>query len=166
MEEKLNTLKIAATAVVAALGGFLGWQGILLIAWLLLMLIDYGSGTWAAKTLGNWSSKVAREGIMHKGGMVLVVAAAGIADLVMCAACDQLPMSWEWPVLVLPLVLMWYILTEIGSVLENAAKMGAPVPQWFIDAMKNGLKVVDGQGAQAADVIAQDKREQEGIENG
>ena len=162
----LNELKVGLTAVLFSAAGFLGWQGILLIAWLVLMLIDYASGTWAAKSLGNWSSRIAREGIMHKGGMVLVVAAAGIADLVLWAVCDKLPMSWEWPVLVLPLVLVWYILTEIGSIRENAGKMGARIPGWFAAALDAGLHIVEAQGEELVDKINQDKQEQEGIENG
>ena len=162
--DKLNDLKLAMTGAVMAAAGFLGWKGILLIAWVILMLIDYGSGTWAAKCQGNWSSRVAREGIMHKAGMVLVVAVAAIADLVLCVACEKLPITWEWPMLLLLLVLVWYILTEIGSILENAVKMGADVPEWFIKAMDGGLKVVDGKGGEIADKIAGDKREQEGVE--
>lgn len=161
--DNLNEVKVGLTAALFAAAGFLGWQGILLIAWLVLMCIDYGSGTLAAKRLGNWSSQAARDGVMHKGGMVLVVAAAGIADLVLWAVCDKLPMSWEWPVLVLPLVLVWYILTEIGSILENAGKMGAPIPGWFAAALDAGLHIVEAQGEEIADKIAQDKREQEGI---
>ncbi len=161
--DNLNEFKIALTGAVWALLGLFGWQGILLIAWLVLMCIDYGSGTLAAKRLGNWSSQAARDGVMHKGGMVLVVAAAGIADLVLWAVCDKLPMSWEWPVLVLPLVLVWYILTEIGSILENAGKMGAPIPGWFAAALDAGLHIVEAQGEEIADKIAQDKRGQEGI---
>lgn len=164
--DNLNELKVWLTAAVFAVAGFLGWQGVLLVAWVLLMVADYISGTLAAKHLGNWSSRVARDGIMHKGGMVLVVAAAGITDLVLWAVCDKLPMSWEWPVLVLPLVLVWYILTEIGSILENAGKMGAPIPGWFAAALDAGLHIVDQQGEEIADKIAQDKREQEGIEDG
>ena len=164
--DNLNELKVGLTAAMFAVTGFLGWQGILLIAWVILMLIDYVSGTWAAKRLKTWSSQAARDGVMHKGGMVLVVAAAGITDLVLWAVCDKLPMSWEWPVLVLPLVLVWYILTEIGSILENAGKMGAPIPGWFAAALDAGLHIVDQQGEEIADKIAQDKREQEGIEDG
>ena len=164
--DNLNELKVGLTAAMFAVTGFLGWQGILLIAWVILMLIDYVSGTWAAKRLKTWSSQAARDGVMHKGGMVLVVAAAGITDLVLWAVCDKLPMSWEWPVLVLPLVLVWYILTEIGSILENAGKMGAPIPGWFAAALDAGLHIVEAQGEEIADKIAQDKREQEGIDNG
>lgn len=164
--DNLNEFKIAMTAALVAAVNFLGWQGILLVAWVALMLIDYGSGTWAAKCAGSWSSRIAREGIMHKGGMVLVVMVAAIADLVLTVVCEKLPIDWEWPMALLCLVLVWYILTEIGSILENAVKMGADVPQWFIDAMEGGLKIVDGQGEEIADKIKQDKRKQEGLEDG
>lgn len=164
MEEKLNTLKIAITAAATAVGGFLGWQGILLIAWVVLMLIDYASGTLAAKAQGNWSSRAAREGIMHKGGMVLVVAVAAIADLVLCVVCGRLPIAWDWPMLLLLLVVTWYIFTEIGSIMENAGKMGAPIPGWFAAALDAGIRIVDQQGAQIADKITRDKQEQEVVD--
>lgn len=164
MEEKLNTLKIAITAAATAVGGFLGWQGILLIAWVVLMLIDYASGTLAAKAQGSWSSRAAREGIMHKGGMVLVVAVAAIADLVLCVVCGRLPIAWDWPMLLLLLVVTWYIFTEIGSIMENAGKMGAPIPGWFAAALDAGIRIVDQQGAQIADKITRDKQEQEVVD--
>ena len=165
--DNLNEFKIMLTGALTALFGLIGWQVALILAWLALMLADYISGTWAAKRAGNWSSRTARDGIMHKGGMVLVVIAAAIADLVLGVAWDELGlMPFDWPYLVLALVLMWYCLTEVGSILENAGKMGAPIPKWFASALDAGLKVVDSKGEQIADKIAQDKKEQEGIENG
>lgn len=163
--DKLNDFKIMLTGAVTALFGLLGWQGALLLGWIGLMVVDYVSGTLAAKRLGNWSSKVARDGVMHKGGMMLVVLAAALADLVLGVAWEQLGMPWEWPWLLLTLVLIWYCLTEVGSILENAGKMGTPVPEWFAAALDAGLHIVDQQGEEIADKIAQDKREQEGVEN-
>lgn len=164
--DNLNEFKIMLTAGITAIMGLLGWQGVLLLGWVVLMCIDYISGSWAAKRLGDWNSKAARDGVMHKGGMVLVVMAAGMADLVLGAAWEQLGMGFAWPYLILALVLMWYCLTEVGSILENAGKMGAPVPKWFTAALDAGLHIVDQQGGEIADRINQDKREQEGIENG
>jgi phage-related holin len=28
-------------------------------------------------------------------------------------------------------VTIWYIFTELGSIIENAGKLGAPVPEWL-----------------------------------
>ena len=165
--DNLNEIKIALTAGLTAALGLLGWQGVLLLGWVLLMCLDYASGWMAAKKTKTWKSEKARDGIMHKGGMVLVVMAAGLADLVLGAAWEELDlMAFEWPYLILALVLMWYCLTEVGSILENAGKMGAPIPEWFAAALDAGLHIVEQQGGEIADKINADKREQEGIENG
>ena len=35
-------------------------------------------------------------------------------------------------------VLVWYIFTELGSIAENAAAMGAPVPGWLVRILAQG----------------------------
>ena len=155
MEEKLTAFKAAIAALFTALGAFLGWQGVLLVVWVGCMLLDYLSGSIAACASGDWSSKVAREGLRHKGGMIFVVAVAGLSDLVMVLVLEHIPVGMSWPVLILPLVTAWYILTELGSILENAVKMGAPIPSWMVKLLKTGLKAVEGQG----DRILTDKTE-------
>lgn len=163
--DNLNELKIGLTAALWAAFGLIGWQGVLVCAWILLMLADYVSGTWAAKRMGNWSSQAARDGVMHKGGMVLVVAAAGLTDLVIWAVWDKIGFGGDWPFLVVVLILAWYCLTEVGSIIENAGKMGAPVPEWFAATLDAGLRIVDTKGEEIADKIAENKRNEEGIEN-
>ena len=74
--------------------------------------------------------------------MIVVVAVAAIADGIMAVLCTNIPIGIAWPVLILPLVLAWYIITELGSILENAVKMGAPVPEWLVKLLKAGLKAV------------------------
>ena len=165
--DNLNEPKIVLTSLLWALLGALGWQGVLLLGWVILMFLDYASGWLAAKKTGTWKSEKARDGIMHKGGMVLVVAAAGLTDLILGVAWEQMGLiDMEWPYLVLALVLMWYCLTEVGSILENAGKMGAPVPEWFASTLDAGLHIVDNKGAEVGDLITQGRRGQEGVDNG
>lgn len=146
MEKTLTTVKTAVAAFFTALGAFLGWQGVMIAVWVIAMLLDYLSGTFAAMKNGQWCSEKARAGVWHKGGMILVVLVAGAADLVMGIICGNLPLNMTWPVLILPLVLAWYILTELGSILENAVKMGAPIPAWLIKLLKVGANVVERTG--------------------
>ena len=146
MDEKLTAIKIALAAFFTALGSFLGWQGIMVVLWVAAMAIDYLSGSLAAWLSGDWSSATAREGIKHKAGMILVVIVAVLADITLGIICGHLPVEMTWPVLVLPLVLAWYILTELGSILENAVKMGAPIPEWLMKVLKVGLKAIDRKG--------------------
>lgn len=146
MENTIYTWKAAIAAVLTAVGMVLGWRGIMAVVWLTMMMMDYLTGSMAAKKAGEWSSSMAREGIWHKTGMLIVVIVSAIADFVLTIICAQLPgMGIQWPVLALPLILTWYILTELGSILENAVKMGANVPIWLIRGLKAAKNKVDEQ---------------------
>ena len=160
MEVNLNEFKLALTGGIMAAISLIGWQGLLVLGWILLMLIDYISGTWAAKRQKNWSSAAARDGVMHKGGMVLVVLAAALTDLVLWAVWDKIGFGFEWPFLTVTLILVWYCLTEVGSIMENAGKLGAPVPGWFVAALDAGIHIVDQKGEEIIGRLEQ-KEEQE-----
>ncbi len=44
------------------------------------------------------------------------------------------------------LVAVWYVLNELLSIIENAGRMGAPVPEWlmkYVSVLKNKI---DSQG--------------------
>ena len=153
MDEKLATIKRAVAAAGMALGTFLGWKGIMLLAWAGAMALDYLSGTLAACREGEWSSQIARQGLWHKGGMILVVTVAAISDAVMVMMVEYLSLGLQWPGLILPLVLTWYIMTELGSVLENAVKMGACVPAFLIRLLKNGTSLAENTGESNCDIL-------------
>lgn len=146
MEDNLFTLKAAVCAFFTTLGAFLGWKGILLLSWVAVMALDYLSGTAAAAKDHKWSSSVARAGLWHKAGMVLSVLVALIADLALTVAARYIPMGIQWPGILMPLVLAWYIVTELGSILENAVKLGARVPQWLVKMLEASANVIDKVG--------------------
>lgn len=146
MNEKMVAIKGAVAAFFTAVGAFLGWKGVMALVWVALMILDYFSGTAAAIKGKEWSSKVARDGLWHKAGMILAVCVAGLTDLVLWIICDHIPIGMEWPVIVFPLVLAWYIITELGSILENAVKLGAKVPTWLTKLLKASINAVDKTG--------------------
>ncbi len=135
MDEKFLGWKAGITALLSAASSFLGWRGIAAMAWVVAMGLDYASGTAAACKEGQWNSRTAREGLWHKAGMIFAVIAAALADGVLTCLCQNLP-GLRWPALVLPMVLAWYLLTELGSILENAVRLGAAVPQWLTKLLK------------------------------
>ena len=150
MTENLALTKAAIAAFFTAVAAFLGWRMILLLVWVCLMGLDYLSGSLAARSRGDWKSETARNGIFHKAGMILVVLVSMIADFVILLACENLPyeaVQLSWPVVLFPLVTMWYILTEIGSIIENAISMGAVVPQWLPKLLNATVKAVDAAAA-------------------
>lgn len=146
MNENLATLKATLAAFFTAVCTFLGWRTLMLLVWVVLMALDYLSGTLAARQKGTWKSAAAREGIGHKAGMILIVAVSMIADFVILLACENIPyeaVQLHWPMVIFPLVTMWYILTEIGSIIENAMEMGAAVPAWLPKLLNATLTAVD-----------------------
>ena len=132
-------IKAAVTALCAAFSAAFGWLGWLVLAWAVCMVIDWISGSAAAASKGEWSSAVARAGIWHKAGMVVVVLVCALTDAVLAVAVANLPgLGLEVNGVVLPVVLVWYIFTELGSIAENAAAMGAPVPGWRVRILAQG----------------------------
>ena len=147
MEHTNNIFLAIKAAIVALCGGFtaaFGWLGWLIVAWVVCMVVDWISGSAAAAACGEWSSAAARAGIWHKAGMILVVIVAALADCVLAMVVEHLPgLSIDYGTLVLPMVLAWYIFTELGSIAENATDMGAPVPAWLTKLLAAGKQAVD-----------------------
>ena len=46
------------------------------------------------------------------------------------------------------MVLVWYIVTELGSITENAVDMGAPVPSLLTKLLKASKDAVDQIGGE------------------
>ena len=138
-------VKAAVAAAIGAFGAAFGWLGWLVLAWVVCMVLDYVTGTVAAMRTGEWSSAVARSGIFHKVGMVVVIIVAALADCVISVMLEQLPLvlPFEYTVLITPVILIWYIFTELGSVAENAVKMGASVPAPLISILKAGKQAAE-----------------------
>ena len=160
--ENENIFLVIKAAVVGIVGAFtaaFGWLGWLVLAWVFCMIIDYITGSWAAMAAGDWSSAEARAGIWHKGGMVAIVVVSALADGVLGAVINDsgLPMPMEYTVLLCPVVLMWYILTELGSIVENAGALGAPIPGWLAAA----IQVLGSSVDKAGEAVTGDKDDNE-----
>lgn len=151
MTQNENIFLVIKAAIVGCAGAFsaaFGWLGWLILAWVACMAVDFITGTGAASKNKEWSSSKARAGIWHKAGMLVVVIVAWVTDGVLGIAVNTanlLPMKYT--LLILPVVLMWYILTELGSILENAVAMGAPVPPFLVQilaAAKDKVEEIGG----------------------
>ena len=143
--DKLLEVKKTVTALMAALSAFLGWMGWLVVLYAVSMGIDYLTGSALAAKNGNWQSQKAREGLWHKAGSILAVIVAALADFLLGLVLKNLPLSlpFTYTVLLCPVVLVWYILTEMGSIVENVGEMGAPVQEFLkniIAALHTGVE--------------------------
>ena len=147
--EHINTFKAALAAICAGLTALWGWFGWVVVAWVGCMIIDYITGSCAALRAGEWSSRTARDGIWHKVGSIVAVIVAGILDVVIGHLLANVPgveLPFSYTVLLCPLVVIWYILTEAGSIIENAGALGAPIPPWLTRAIAALESKVDDTG--------------------
>ncbi len=69
----------------------------------------------------------------------------GVIGLIL-ANIPALEMPFQYEVFVSVLVLVWYIMTELGSIVENIGALGAPVPAWLRKAIAALESTVDGAG--------------------
>ena len=156
MNEYLAEIKTGIVLFFSALAAFLGWKGIMAVVWICLTIMDWLTGTAAARKNGTWKSSVSRDGAWHKFGSALVVVVAFMADFIMKVALPHIPvLNISWPELLAPMVLAWYIVTELGSILENAIKLGAPVPTWIVKIFDATLQMANRVGDAAVEALTE-----------
>lgn len=143
--DKATEIKAALAAVIAFFTALWGWLGWAVLIWVFCFLLDYLSGTAAARKAGEWSSDIAREGVWHKLGEIFAVLVAALCDIALRVILEGsgLDLGIQIGPMVTPVVLLWYIITELGSIAENAEKMGAPVPSWIKKSLKQYRDKID-----------------------
>lgn len=148
--DKATEIKAALAAVVAFLTALWGWLGWAVIILIVCMALDWITGSWAARRKGEWSSAVARDGLWHKLGEIVALLVAALCDIaisiILESAAAPILKGWEYGNYMTMLVAVWYIFTELGSIVENAGELGAPIPAWLrkgIAALKHKADSVD-----------------------
>ena len=149
---EIKAFFVAILAFCTAVWGWLGWAIILMIG---AMALDYITGTIAAKAHGEWSSDVAREGLWHKLGEIVALLVAALCDIaitvVMHSTAAPIFDGLDYGNYITLVVALWYLFTEVGSILENAKKLGAPIPDWLI----TGANWLKGKTDKAAPIAQQ-----------
>lgn len=128
----------------AAVGAFLSDRlGILFPVLCMLMgmmVLDYVTGMLASKTEAidhpgdrsyGWSSAKGAKGIIKKVGYLCVIAAAMVLDYIIMKVAGELGFKIPASAFFGLLVAVWYLLNELLSIIENAGRMGANVPEWL-----------------------------------
>ena len=114
------------TVVMGGIGYFIGGMDGLMIILLVLMGIDYITGVMCGIANKKLSSKIGFIGICRKVLILLMVGIANLLDVNIIQTGSMLRSA----------TLFFYISNEGVSVLENAARLGLPIPKKIKDVLE------------------------------
>ncbi len=135
----MNGWKILIAAVLAALGAYLRQLAAPLAVLIAVLVLDYISGISAAFVNRELDSRIGILGIIKKVGYLLIVAVGMVLDYLIQMLGGEFGLSMEGTYFVGLIVIIWLIINECISILENTAATGAPVPP-FVGELLNRLK--------------------------
>ena len=118
-----------------------------------VMLADYITGMAKAWSAGTLCSRTGVKGIVKKVGYLMVVGAAGAADWLIRYGLTQAGIEVQFSFLIAAMVIIWLIVNELISILENVAAMGGPVPAFLSKLLARLKNVVEkkAEGEQHGD---------------
>ena len=119
MKEFWTTIQVIFTGVGGWLGYFLGGCDGLLYALVLFVVVDYITGVMCAIVDKKLPSEIGFKGICLKVLIFLLVGVANILDVQVIRTSSVLRTA----------VIFFYISNEGVSLLENATRLGLPVPE-------------------------------------
>ena len=121
-----NIFKNILAGVCTVLSFLFGDMEGLMVALVALIILDYISGVIAAAVEKRLSSEVGAKGIAKKIFMLLIVALANIVDINVVGDGHVLK----------TVTVVFYICNECISLIENAGRIGVPVPKKLLDVLE------------------------------
>ena len=119
MKEAINTLQLIFTAIGGYIGYFLGGFDGLIYALVAFVVIDYSTGLMVAIIEKKLSSSIGFRGIFKK---VLIFTLVGIGHTIDFYLIEK-------GSAVRTAVVFFYLSNEGLSIMENAARVGLPIPE-------------------------------------
>lgn len=126
MKEFINMIQVALSALGGWLGWFLGGYDGFLYALVVFVVLDYILGVMCAVINKNLSSEIGAKGIFRKVVIFSLVGVAHIVDGNIIGNGSAIRTA----------VIFFYLSNEGISIVENAARLGLPVPEKLIDVLE------------------------------
>ena len=134
-----NGIKLLLTAILTAVAAYMQQLAASLLVLIGVMVLDYISGISAAWVTKQLSSRIGLIGIVKKVSYLLIVAVGMALDYLISLLGSRFGVQLNDSYFVGLLVIIWLIINECISILENADEMGLPVPE-FIKKLLTRLK--------------------------
>ena len=143
-----NVWKVLIAAILAALGAYLRQLAAPLLVLIVVMVLDWISGISSAWKRKQLDSRIGLVGIIKKVGYLLIVAVGMVLDYLIQMLGGEFGLSLEGTYFIGLVVIIWLIINECISILENTAEMGAPVPpfvQKLLERLKRHTEEIAGE---------------------
>ena len=127
-----STIKVILAGIGGVLAYLFGPWDALIIGLVVLLTLDYVTGVTAGAIKGELSSKVGFFGLLRKLVILVIIAVAAIIDRIIPSTNGAIRAA----------VIMFYIMNESLSILENAGRIGIPLPKRLRKAIES-LRTVD-----------------------
>ena len=142
-----NTVKGLLSAAVGCLCAYMGQLFIPAAVLCVMRAVDYATGIMKAWMTGTLSSRTGVRGILKKLGYLGIVATGMAVDWIIRQGCAALGVNVGADFLFALLLIVWLIVNECISILENLSEAGVPVPEFLTKItcrLKNGIEEKGG----------------------
>lgn len=119
MNDLIEGIRIAIVTIGGFIGGIMGGFDGLIYSLVAFVLIDYLTGVMAAIVEHQLSSEIGFKGIFRKVSIFMLVAVGHIIDSKLLGTGTALRTA----------IILFYSSNEGISILENATRMGLPIPK-------------------------------------
>ena len=140
-ESEENQMKenILKTSIAAAAGAFVAYFNALLVPLIVLgvvMAVDYFTGLADAFVTKSLNSRIGIIGIIKKIGYLACVGVAMVVDYLISTALVQIGIDFKFTYCFAMIVVIWLIMNELISILENLSSIGVPMPGFLVKLVK------------------------------
>lgn len=151
------TIQHAISVVGAFIVGIIGGYDAIFSMLLVLVFADVITGFIHACYNKEISSKVLRRGLVNKVLYILLIWIGVLADRVLYEMTGSYITIAEKTFLIRDAIVIYLILEELISVLENAANIGLPVPAWLRSILQQVDDVANANAAKALRKLLHEK---------
>ena len=148
---KENIFKGTLTAAFAALTAYLDVLLVPVSVLLITMVIDYVSGLTKAWVTSQLSSRIGIIGIIKKVSYLLIVCVGMIIDWIIGSALANAGVELPVNDIVALIVIVWLVINELLSIIENVAAVGVNVPKWLLKLIGRLKNTVDSKLEEAVE---------------
>ena len=136
---KENIFQSILTLIVAGVSAYFQIIAIPLVVMTVVMFVDYITGILSAYIHAELSSRKGIVGILKKVSYFSLVCVGMAIDYILYSALSQIGIQSEATMFFGLIVIVWLIINELISILENLSKMEVPIPK-FLTSVISRLK--------------------------